>query len=486
MSGPDRFLRSMPGRLFLPLFFVSGLLVSLGPRALGQQKQSAAEPQAAPQQNLEKASSVQVGRREDVHLLVGRSKQINSQERIKRVSVADPNVLDTQVVSPTQVLIDGKAPGSTSLVLWTETGESETFDVFVDLDIQGLRQMIHQAYPAEKVGVESENGVVVLSGRVASQAVVDKIVEMAKSSAPKTINMMEAPTPIVGEILLQVKFANVDRTAVTELGLNILSLPGAKNIGIIGTQQFGAPQLPTGTPLGATTGGFSLSDLLNIFIFRPDIDLAMTIKALQQKNIVEILAEPNVMTQSGKDASFLAGGEFPYPVVQASSSGAPVVTILFREYGVKLDFTPTLTSDGMIHLKVKPEVSALDFSNALIISGFTIPALTTDRVESEMDLRDGQSFAIAGLLDNRVTDVLEKVPGIGDIPILGKLFQSRSLTKSKNELLVLVTPHIVMPAPPNQVPAVPNYPEPFMKPGDLPKSSDPSAAQPVPGGNSNR
>ena len=300
MSGRDRFFRSIPGRLFLPLFFVSSLLVLWGPRALGQQKLSSTEPQSAAQQGQEKASAMQAGRREEIHLLVGRSKQITSQDRIKRVSLADPGVLDAQVVSPTQVLIDGKAPGSTSLVLWTESGDSETFDVFVELDIQGLRKMIHQAYPAETVSVESQNGVVVLSGHVSSEPVADKVLEMAKSSAPKVISMIEAPIPVVGEILLQVKFANVDRTAVTELGLNILSLPGAKNIGVIGTQQFGPPQLPPGTPVSGSTGGFSLSDLLNVFIFRPDIDLALTIKALQQKNIIEILAEPNVMTQSGK------------------------------------------------------------------------------------------------------------------------------------------------------------------------------------------
>ena len=189
-----------------------------------------------------------------------------------------------------------------------------------------------------------------------------------------------------------------------------------------------------------------MNDLLNVFLFRPDINLAATIQALQEKNILEILAEPNVLTASGKDAAFLAGGQFPYPVVQSIGSGAaPTITIQFKEYGVRLNFTPTVMADGLIHLKVAPEVSSLDFTNAVTISGFTIPALSTRRVESEMDLRDGQSFAIAGLVDNQVQTQLSKIPGIGDIPILGKLFQSTSSTKSRSELLVIVTPRIVQP-----------------------------------------
>ncbi len=181
----------------------------------------------------------------------------------------------------------------------------------------------------------------------------------------------------------------------------------------------------TSSSTTVTAGGFNLSNLLNLFIFRPDINLAATIQALQAQNILQILAEPNLLTASGKDASFLAGGQFPYPVVQSvgASGGAPAITIQFKEFGVRLNFTPTIQPDGLIHLKVAPEVSSLDFTNAVTLQGFTIPALSTRRVESEMDLRDGQTFAIAGLIDNQVQQLLDKIPGIGDIPILGKLFQ---------------------------------------------------------------
>jgi pilus assembly protein CpaC len=309
--------------------------------------------------------------------------------------------------------------------------------------------------------------------------VAARILDFVKGIAPKVTSAMQVPMPPTGNILLEVKFAEVDRTAISELGINLMSLAGSKNIGTIGTQQFSPPQLAntqtssgngttqtvgqTGAPGVSST--FSLSDLLNIFIFRPDINLAATIRALQARDLLQILAEPNLLTSSGKNASFLAGGEFPYPVLQGTSTGGSSgITIQFKEFGIRLNFTPTLEADGNIHLKVQPEVSSLDFANALRIQGFTIPALSTRRVESEMDLRDGQSFAIAGLVDNRVTEQLEKVPGLGDIPLLGKLFQSRSLNKSRNELLVLVTPRLVKPLTAGQVPAGPTFPKPFMEP----------------------
>jgi pilus assembly protein CpaC len=201
---------------------------------------------------------------------------------------------------------------------------------------------------------------------------------------------------------------------------------------------------------------------LNIFLFNPDIHLGVVIQALQSQNLLQILAEPNLMTESGKEANFLAGGEFPYPLVTSVGSGSPTVSVQFKEFGIRLSFTPVLSADGTIHLKVKPEVSTLDFANAVTVSGFVLPALSTRRVESEMSLADGQTFAIAGLVDNRVTDILSKIPGIGDIPVIGKLFQSKSLSKSNSELLVIVTPHIVHPLGPDQVPHGPNFPQPFL------------------------
>jgi pilus assembly protein CpaC len=436
--------------------------------------QDTATPQPA-SQSSQSPSPVPAGQTtesdaQNLHLLVGRSIVISSPGRIKRVSVADPAIAEAVVVSPTQVLVNGRAPGGVSLIIWDESDQSQAFEVSVDIDVLGLSQKIHEVFPNEDVHIDTSRDVVMLSGKISSTQVADKILEVVKNTTPKVITLMQTPTNPPGEILLQVRFAEVNRSRIDELGINILSLPGSKNVGTISTQQFAPPQLVSQSNGAGSQIG--LSDLLNIFIYRPDINLAATIKALQEQNVLEILAEPNLMTESGKDASFLAGGEFPFPILQSTggSGGFAGITIQFKEFGVRLNFTPTLTPDGMIHLKVKPEVSSLDFTNALTLQGFVIPALATNRVESEMDLQDGQSFAIAGLLDNRTTEQLQKVPGIGDIPIIGKLFQSRNINKSKNELLVVVTPRIVHPNPVGTPTPNLNFPRSFIDSGTPPQA----------------
>ena len=428
----------------------------------GVSRSGAQEPAPAPAAALPTqtgASSAQeTGEAQTLHLLVGRSLVISSPTRIKRVSLADPEIAEAIVVSPTQVLVNGKKPGGVSLMVWDEADQSQAFEVSVDIDVLGLSEKIHEVFPTENVHIDTSKDVVILTGNASSPAIADKILEVVKGAASKVTSMMQVPVPPPTEILLQVRFAEVDRTALNQFAINFISLPGAKTVGSISTQQFAPPQLLNQT---TTTTTFGLSDLLNVFVFRPDINFAATIRALQEQNILQVLAEPNLMTASGKEASFLAGGEFPYPVPQSTGGGTTVITIQFKEFGVRLGFTPTL-ANGVIHLKVKPEVSSLDFTNALQLQGFTVPALTTRRVESEMDLADGQSFAIAGLIDNRVIQQLEKIPWIGDVPVLGKLFQSKSFQRSKDELLVVVTPIVVKPMAPGQVPNRPVFPIPFL------------------------
>ncbi len=461
-------------RPLLPALALLAALFIAVPGTLGRQEPAQSQPAASPAQTpaptqVPAQQPTESEAPQTLHLLVGRSIVISSPGRIKRVSLADPNIAEAIVVSPTQVLVNGKTPGGVSLIIWDESDQSQAFEVSVDIDVLGLSQKIHEVFPSEDVHIDTSRDVVMLSGKISSAPVADKILEIVKSTTPKVTSLMQVPTIPSGEILLQVRFAEVNRSAISQLGINILSLPGAKNVGVISTQQFAPPQLTTSNGVGTTptTGSqIGLSDLLNIFIFRPDINLAATIKALEEENVLEILAEPNLMTESGKDASFLAGGEFPFPILQSTGSGGGFagITIQFKEFGVRLNFTPTLTPDGLIHLKVKPEVSSLDFTNALTLQGFVIPALATNRVESEMNLTDGQSFAIAGLMDNRVTEQLQKIPWIGDIPVLGKLFQSRSVNKSKNELLVVVTPRIVHPLPVDKPTPNLTFPQPFMTP----------------------
>ena len=471
---------SAANRSFPALALLTGLLL-ISPVAFSQPQQAemkAVSPSAQAQTATTQVQAGQTSASESaqiLHVLVGRSLVITSATRIKRVSLADPAIAEAIVVSPTQVLLNGKAPGGVSLIIWDESGQSQAFEVSVDIDVMGLSQKIHEVFPSEPVQVTTSGPVVMLSGRVSSGEVADKILDVVKNVAPKVTSFLEVPATPTTEISLQVKFATVNRQAVSQFGVNLFRTFSSNFPMSTSTQQYSPPtlsSLTTTSTTGATTttstsaqNNFELSNLLNIFIFRPDINLGATIQALQENNLLQILAEPNLITQSGKEASFLAGGQFPYPVLQSVSGGnSGAITIQFKEYGVRLSFTPTVTPDGLIHLKVQPEVSSLDFTNAVTLQGFLIPALATDRVQSEMDLRDGQSFAIAGLLDKRVTQQLEKVPGIGDIPILGKLFTSRNVNKSDNELIIVVTPRIVQPLSADQAPPGPTFPQTFLPP----------------------
>lgn len=338
---------------------------------------------------------------------------------------------------------------------------------------------LRRLLPSEPVQVEARGGVVTLSGLVSSQAVADHIVAVAQALSPRkdsVVSLLQIPPPRTGEVLLEVKFADVDRATLTQWGTSFLSTSPAKTVFTTSTGQYSTPSIQSGqTITGTSTTNQSaavsaagvpltLASLANIFIFRPDINLGAVIQALEGKNLVQILAEPNVMAENGKEATFLDGGQFPFPVVQGSTGGVPVVTIQFREYGVKLSFTPIITQDGLVHLKVFPEVSSLDYTNALTIQGFTIPSIATRSVQSEMTLKDGQSFVIAGLLNNQTLDQFQKVPGLGDLPLLGQLFRSRSVSKSQDELLILVTPHIVsLQSPPKLLP-MPKFPDTFLGP----------------------
>jgi pilus assembly protein CpaC len=284
--------------------------------------------------------------------------------------------------------------------------------------------------------------------------------------------------PPEDQILLKVRFADVDRAATQQLGMNLFSTGATNTVGSISTQQFQPPMLA----IGGGPAQVTLSDALNVFLFRPDLNLGATIKALQQRSLLEILAEPNVLTINNRAASFLAGGEFPVPVVQSGVGGAGAVTIQWREFGIRLNFLPVVTPRGTIRLKVTSEVSSLDTAHGILISGFQVPAIATRRVQTEIELNDGQSFAIAGLLDNRVIESWSKVPGLGDIPLIGKLFQSRDRNKTNSELLVMVTPELVRPIPAGQPLPEVKMPEPWLKDASAqaPRTPPMSVTGPVP------
>lgn len=390
-----------------------------------------------------------------LNVTVGKSIVIDSPVDVQRVSVADPAVVEAVGISPMEVVLNGKTPGQTSVIVWQRGGNRLFFDMTVnpkqDKRIDVVRQELARELPNQDVQLSMQEDTIYLRGTVASLTASERATAIATSLSGKDLKLVNLLNVNVSnaepQILLKVRFAEIERNASNELGANIFSTGAGNTIGRISTGQFNPPS-PNG--LGGGANGFSISDALNVFLFRPDLDLGATIKALQAQRLIEILAEPNVLAANGKDASFLAGGEYPYPVAQGGGIGVPIITIQFREFGVRLSFTPTLTSRGTIRLRVAPEVSALDFANGFVYQGFTIPGLATRKVDTEIELSEKQSFVIAGLLDNRMTENLSKVPGLGDIPLLGKLFQSRARNKSKGELLVLVTPEIVYPIPDGQ------------------------------------
>jgi pilus assembly protein CpaC len=422
------------------------VLLALAPAWAEMQQQSdpSTQPQntAPPTQTTTLPNSQSQGAA-PLRVMVGKSLLINTTERLKRISVTDPSVAFATVITPTQILVHGRTPGEVSLLIWDELERSRSFDLRVDVDVSACAEEEHRVFPDEQISVTPSRAAIVLSGHVSTEDVAKRAGELASAYSPKVVNVLTFGPVGAQEVLLQVKFAEVDRSALTQLGVNFISTGAANTIGTVTTGQFGGFGPQTITQNGTTNE--SISNVLNLFVFRPDINFGAVIEALHTKNLLQILAEPNLIAVNGKEASFLAGGQFPFPIVQPGA-GFTAVTISFKEFGVRLQFTPVITPNGNIHLKVAPEVSTLDFANALSISGFTVPALSTRKAETEFEVQDGQSFVIAGLMDNRVTDVYNKIPGLGDIPILGNFFRSKSQQKSNSELMVLCTVRRVNPS----------------------------------------
>ncbi|HWR50888.1 MAG TPA: type II and III secretion system protein family protein [Bryobacteraceae bacterium] len=400
----------------------------------------------------------------DLFVTAGKSLVVESPVIIQRVAVGDSKIAEAVAVSPREVLINGKLPGETSLIVWQQGGNRLLFDLRVrqgTLSLDAVREELKKEVPEADVTFAVNEGNVFVRGTVPDMLVADRVMSIA-TTLGKPVNLLNVKVPAMEQqVLLKVKFANVDRAVSRDLGVNLFSTGATNTIGSTSTQQFQQPQLN----FDGRAAEVSLSDALNIFLFRPDLNLGATIRALQTRRLLEILAEPNVLAMNGREAAFLAGGEFPVPVIQSGVGGAGTVTIQWREFGIRINFTPVMTPRGTIRLKVAPEVSSLDYANAVTISGFTVPALSTRRVNTEIELEAGQSFAIAGLLDNRVVDNLSKIPGLGDIPLIGKLFQSKSISKNSTELLVVVTPELVRPAPADKpVPDI-KFPQPFLEGG---------------------
>lgn len=422
---------------------------------------------------------VEPGEGETLHVLVGKSVIINVQSPLTRVLSSNPDVIETLATSPSEVVVEGKAAGPSSVILWDSAGHTQVLDVIVDVDVTALRGAIQRAYPKDHIEIDADGGRLVLTGTANDPHTIEDLTKMAAVYSKEVVNSVKVPLSHDRQILLEVKFAEVDRTAVSQLGFNFLSTGAGNTIGNSTTEQFGQfGQTQINDVFGAGFPHFpfqvqneTVPNPLNFFLFRPDLHLGMVIQALEQHNALQILAEPNLMAINGQKATFLAGGEFPFPIVQPGTSFT-TITIQFKPFGVKLDFTGVVEDDGTLRLHVAPEVSTLDFSNALTLSGFVIPAISTRRAETEIELKDGQAFGIAGLLDHRATTQMSKIPGIGEIPILGQLFRSKNINKNNSELLVMVTPHIVDPVHQDTTPpAAPKLTVPFLDQDKFDKQS---------------
>jgi pilus assembly protein CpaC len=446
-------------RVLLASFCALSFAIFPAPALCGQVPASSAQPVAGSSQDTAN----------ELFVSVGKSVLVDSAHPISRVAIGMSEIAEATAVTPTEVMVNGKAPGETTLIIWEATGGRQFFNVTVGPStyaandrLESLRRELRTELPGQAVKVSSENGMIFLRGTVKDLNSSDRAIQIA-STAGKVVNLLYVNVPPADpQILLKVRFASVDRSKQRQLGINLFSLGAANSIGSVTTQQFSPPTIsaPGGTNTTAT-----LSSLLNLFIFRPDINLGATIEALQTQGLLEVLAEPNVLAANGKEASFLAGGEYPYPVVQGiTGGGTGAVTIQFQQFGVRLNFIPTITPRHTVRLQVAPEVSTLDFTNGVTISGFVVPGLSVRRVRTEVELSEGQSFAIGGLLDNRETETFEKIPFIGDVPVLGKFFQSINRTKTNTELLVIVTPEIVAPIPADAPLPELKYPVAFLPP----------------------
>lgn len=423
------------------------------------------------------------GQAEEIRVTLGKSLVIDYPEDVSRISTSNPDIVDYVPVSTREILLHAKGLGTATIVIWAKSGQRNFYNMTVEMNLEPVRKALRETFANEEINVVSSRDAITLTGRVSSQAIADRVVALMTPFAKTVVNNLRLPvTPVEKQVLLRVKFAELNRQAGLQFGVNLLSTGALNTPGAISTGQYPAGRFTGNVGGGNNDSSFNITDALNIFAFRPDLNLAAFVKLLQNEGMLQILAEPNLVTSNGKEASFLVGGEFPVPVLQGgANSGA--ITVQFREFGIRLTFNPTITENKTLKMYVKPEVSTIDLANAVNVSGFTIPALATRRVESNIELGPGQSFVIGGLIDDRVNEAFSKIPGLSSIPLLGTLFKSRNENRNKTELIVMVTPEFVEPTTAGDPKLTPQLPgeflRPMMLPNGMPGSSNAGAGAPA-------
>ncbi len=400
-----------------------------------------------------------------IDVLVGQSRLIEFDEEYERISISDDKIAQIVPIGPRQALINGLTFGQVNVVAWAKRPKGSpdrmlVFDIYVQVNLSLIDNQIKLLFPKENLQLSQANNSVVISGSVTRPEIAEQVQKIIEAAGLKTTNLVKAPILDAAQVQLQIRVAEVNRQILKELSLAYgvgnrtvpayISSGGPSEIG----QNTGIDliQSVVRAAVGATTG-------VNVLLGSPSASMLAFIRALQTRGAIRELAEPNLIAMHGQKASFLAGGEFPIPIVQSLSSGQTSVTIFFKEFGIKLNFTPTILDENHIRLELEPEVSTPDFTLGILLQGFSIPGLTTRRAKTTLELRDGQSFALAGLIDNREQVNLSKVPLLGDIPILGELFKSRRFQRNESELMFLATVKIVEPLNPDQLPKMPGVSE---------------------------
>jgi pilus assembly protein CpaC len=411
---------------------------------------------------------------EDLRLTVGKSVVIDYPSDVRQISTSDPAVVDASPVTTREVLLHGKGLGTATMIVWSKDGQRTFYNITVDANVEPLRRLLRDTFPNEEIKVQSSRDSISLVGRISSAQVAERATALAAPFGKSVVNSLQvAGGPVDRQIILRVKFAELDRARASQFGVNIWALGAGNTFGAIGT---GQPTRPT-----YDDGKWTISDAINIFAVRNDLNLAGFLQALQSESILQILAEPNLVTTNGKEASFLVGGEFPVPVLQGGGN-AGAITIMFREFGIRLLFTPVITDNKTIKMHLRQEVSTIDLANAVSFNGFTIPALSTRRAETDVELGQGQSFVVAGLVDNQESESWAKIPGLGNIPILGALFKSRETKKKRTELVMIVSPEITQPHNSLEAAPAPYFPKDFLIPITPPAVSKAPGADAGPGG----
>jgi pilus assembly protein CpaC len=380
---------------------------------------------------------------------IGKSQVLNLQEPFTRVSVTNPAIADVFVVTPNQILVNGKTVGTTSLVVFYPN-RTVFFDLVVQTDLALLTERLRQVAPRDNIQVHPAQDAIILDGNVSSERTIAGAVEVASVFAPKgkVVSLLSLTDVKPQQVMLQVHVAEIGRSNLRELGFTARALGQAFQGAAFPGNPFSAalgsvgPVVANGV-FGQTSPDFQFLGS-NFFLSSGSRDYAGVVRAMQDRDVLRTLAKPNLVTQSGKEAKFLSGGEFPYPVAQQNNT----VTIEFKEFGIGLVFLPVVMDGEMINLKIRPEVSSLDFSQGLVAAGFNIPVIRKNEAATTINLRDGESFAIAGLINNEVRQAVAKIPVLGDIPILGALFRSTRFQNNETELLFLVTAKLVKADPP--------------------------------------